>query len=690
MPFDWPESIPPALRRLAPAGIRMPAPRRPDWTRWPESWPKLRAPRSAKWGITLALLIAAAVVVFLVLFDWNWFKPSLERVASARTARVVKIDGDLDAHPWSLSPSAEIHDLRIARPAWEGKGDMVTVDRVAIRIKLLPLFRGQQVFELLSIEGPDVKLLREQSGRANWKFGAGPDKGPLKLPAIQHLIIEDGKLRIDDRRRNILFVGTVSSSERTVGPDRGVFMLEGKGSLNREPFYAKVTGDPLLNVSPDRPYPFKAEVRSGATRAYADASITRPFDLSRFGGALTVSGADLNDLFPLTGLALPNTPPYRINGNLKRTGSRYDFNGFTGTVGDSDLRGDLYVETGGERIYLNGDMRSRRLDFDDLGSLFGGRPGTGPGETAAPEQRAMSRRLFPTSTLQVERIRAMDADVNYRADAVNAPRLPLRKVRLDMKLKDGVLTADPMSFDLTRGSIAGRAKLDASRSTPRTDVDVRMTNARLEDFIRMKSAGGPPISGVMAARAKLTGYGNSVAKAVATADGQVTVVVPNGTIRQAFAELLGINLARGLFMLLDEDPKQATIRCAVADFRAVNGVLVANRLIMDTDVVLAKGSGTISLKDESMNLRIDGDSKKPRLVRLLSPITIRGSLLSPKLGIEAGPTVAQAGIGLALGVLLTPLAAILPFVEPGLAENADCAALEAGARSRGAPTKVNG
>lgn len=686
MPFDWPQSIPPALRRLDPRGLRLPAGR----PRWPQHWPRPRAPRTARVGIALALTLAAVVVAFLVLFDWNWFKPTVERIAGARLARVVRIDGDLDVHPWSLSPRAEIHGLRIARPAWQGAGDMVKVERIAVRLKLLPLLRGRQVFELIAIESADVSLLRQESGRANWRFGSGAGAGPLKLPAIQHLIIDDGRLRIDDKQRNILFEGTVTSSERTVGPDRGVFMLEGKGRLNREPFTARITGDPLLNVTPDRPYPFKATVTSGSTRLWADAAITRPFDLSRFGGAITLSGNDLNDLFPLTGLALPNTPPYRINGRLTRAGSRYDLDGFTGKVGDSDLSGDLYVETGGERVYLNGDLRSKRLDFDDLGTLFGGRPGTGPGETAAPAQRAMPRRLFSRATLQTHRIRAMDADVKYHADAVNAPRLPLRRVRLDMKLKDGVLTADPMSFDLTRGTISGTAKLDASKATPRTDIDVRMTNARLEDFITVKSAGKPAVEGTVAARAKLTGYGNSVAKAVATADGQVTFVSPDGTMRQAFAELLGVNLTKGLFMLLSEDPKETPIRCAVADFRADDGVLRAGRFIIDTGVVRAEGGGTINLRDETIDLRLDGESKKPRLVRLLSPITLRGPLLSPKAGIEAGPTVAQAGVGLALAALVSPLALLLPFVDPGLAKDADCAALEGEAKAKGAPAKVNG
>jgi hypothetical protein len=61
--------------------------------------------------------------------------------------------------------------------------------------------------------------------------------------------------------------------------------------------------------------------------------------------------------------------------------------------------------------------------------------------------------------------------------------------------------------------------------------------------------------------------------------------------------------------------------------------------------------------------------------------------MAPKVGVQPGSAVAQGGAAVALGTLLTPLAAILPFVDPGLAKNANCAALVAEARADGAPVR---
>ena len=136
----------------------------------------------------------------------------------------------------------------------------------------------------------------------------------------------------------------------------------------------------------------------------------------------------------------------------------------------------------------------------------------------------------------------------------------------------------------------------------------------------------------------------------------------------------------GLFKLLDDDESTAEIRCAVADFTVSNGTARARTFVIDTTPVLAKGSGTINLGGETMNLRIDGETKKPRLIRLWAPIVIEGPLTGPNIDVDRGAVMAQAGVGGLLGALANPFAALVAFVDPGLAEDANCGALTSAAR----------
>jgi hypothetical protein len=53
-------------------------------------------------------------------------------------------------------------------------------------------------------------------------------------------------------------------------------------------------------------------------------------------------------------------------------------------------------------------------------------------------------------------------------------------------------------------------------------------------------------------------------------------------------------------------------------------------------------------------------------------------------GLKPGNTPGQVALATALGVLATPLASVLAFIDPGLAKDADCGALLTEAERQGA------
>jgi uncharacterized protein involved in outer membrane biogenesis len=122
----------------------------------------------------------------------------------------------------------------------------------------------------------------------------------------------------------------------------------------------------------------------------------------------------------------------------------------------------------------------------------------------------------------------------------------------------------------------------------------------------------------------------------------------------------------------------------VAKFQVEQGQLNAQTMVLDTTDILITGHGDINLATERLDLSLKGDPKKVRLVRLRSPIRVGGSLSKPQIGIKPEKALLQAGTGTVLGTLLTPIAAILAFIDPGLAKDANCSALVAQAAPRGA------
>lgn len=85
---------------------------------------------------------------------------------------------------------------------------------------------------------------------------------------------------------------------------------------------------------------------------------------------------------------------------------------------------------------------------------------------------------------------------------------------------------------------------------------------------------------------------------------------------------------------------------------------------MDTTDVLITGRGGINLESETLNLALRGEPKKLRLTRLRTPITIKGTLDHPSVGIDARKLAEQGAVATAMGTLLTPVGRTTPGANP--------------------------
>jgi hypothetical protein len=139
-----------------------------------------------------------------------------------------------------------------------------------------------------------------------------------------------------------------------------------------------------------------------------------------------------------------------------------------------------------------------------------------------------------------------------------------------------------------------------------------------------------------------------------------------------------------LGLLLSDDKSDTAVRCAVAHFDVNRGTMTAQRLVFDTGPVLITGKGTVALDGENMDLEFQGHPKKFRIFHVHAPITVKGPINNPQIGVDAGKALPQGGIAAALA-FLSPLAAIIPFVDPGLAKDANCSAVVDEGKQNGAP-----
>jgi uncharacterized protein involved in outer membrane biogenesis len=160
---------------------------------------------------------------------------------------------------------------------------------------------------------------------------------------------------------------------------------------------------------------------------------------------------------------------------------------------------------------------------------------------------------------------------------------------------------------------------------------------------------------------------------LATADGEVALVVGGGQISRFMMEAIGLHLWEMLQLKLGGD-QLVDIRCVIADFGVDDGVMDAKALVLDTEVTRITGSGTIDLGDERLDVTLNPDTKITSPVALRSPIYLRGTFAKPQPSIDTGKVAARGLGAVALG-LINPLLALIPLVETGPGKDSDCGRL---------------
>lgn len=629
--------------------------------------------RGQRWLAVLVFLFALILIV-IALWDWNWFKGPVERAVQAKTGREFHINGNLDV---DLGRTLTVRGdgLTFANAEWSKTPGMASADRAEIDLRFWPLLRGDIRIPEIRLTRPDL-LLETAPGKdqpGNWDF-LGPSDGDP--PVLQRLLVDDGRLKFLDAAGRTDILVALNSGKPRSADSAPPLLVSGKGRWQGNPFTLDGnTESPLELTNSDHPFRIHLDGRAGATRAIASGTLTNPFALRTFDLDFALSGQDMEDLYPLIGLAMPSTPPYRLKGRLKRDNNIWRYENFTGVTGDSDLGGTAQIEVGRDRPFLKADLVSKRLDFDDLAGFVGAPPKTGAGESANAEQKAEAAALaakptvLPDTPYNLTKLRSMDADVKWKAQRINAPSLPLDDMDAHLKLDDGLLRLEPLNFGVAGGDIRSTIRMDARKPAIATQLKASIRKVQLGRlFPDAKLA--EQASGAISGEIDLSGTGNSIAAMLGSSDGKVAIGMGRGHIGNLIMELAGLDVAESLKFLFTGD-RQIPLRCAWGDFGVQRGLMTSQQLAFDTTDTLVLGEGTIDLNQEKLDLLLRPRPKDISILALRSPLRIGGTFKDPSFRPDFKALGIRGAIAVALGTI-TPPAALLATIETGPGEDSNC------------------
>lgn len=661
--------------------------------------------KSRHWGVARVLRWTLALILVLVIafWDWNWFRPMIERQASDALGRQVRI-GHFDV-ALSRHPLLEFKDIRIANPAsFPDGGDMLSLRTLWLRVDPWKYFRGSLRFDEIDLDAPVGTLQPDPGGVPNYVFPSLQNQAPSEESGLRvevlALNIADGNIRfLDPGLKSDFRVHFRTNPPAEGGEPR--LTAEAEGRYAGQPVIARLKAGSLLSLrEPGKPYPVELRVANGPTEAVLIGTVDDPLS---FGGAnvqLDFKGQNLADLFPLTGVPLPPTAPYHVAGKLDYHAPLIRFSEMTGTIGASDVSGDVAVDPSGlGRRQVSMNLRSNRLVLADLGGFIGAEPGKKAGAPAGPAAReakvqaggaqpqaSSSKRVLPDAPINLPRLNAADLDVRYQAKRIDSEQLPVDDLDAHLILEEGIVQLDPLNFGVSGGSVISTVALDGRRSPVRATASIDIRQLDLKRILEMAT----PVSGAgkIGGSARIDARGDSFAAMLGQGNGELKLFMSGGDLSALLVNLMGLDLGNSLISALGL-PRRADLRCMVSDFALRQGTLDTRTMLVDTSEANIIGSGQVHFSDETLDYVLRTEPKRLNIGSVAAPIHIRGSFAEPMIRPDAAALGVRGTAMVALGTVLTPLAALIPTLQLGLGEDNDCKALIAQAQS-GAPKPEGG
>lgn len=670
-------------------------------------------PRRWPYAVAAALLGAIGAVAIGEALGWPFLGAPVQRFLSERLdRRVVLSDGggpDTDPHV--------VHDeafrvrfigglrlrttqLEIAAPAWSSAPHLLLARDVELDLAYTDLWRarrGQRLrVERLQARTLDGYLERTADGRASWQFGAlqqaAPDEPPA-LPRWGRLQVGSGLVRYQDVPLAIDLQARLSldgDAATALLPSGQRLQVHASGQVRKLPVKIDLVALGVLpwaagDVAAD-PVPVSVEANVGRAHLVFKGTTTDALHLGDLAGRYSLRGPSLAAVGDVVGVTLPTTAAFRMDGLLTRQTATWRVLVNDATIGSSRLNGAFVYATDRSVPLLSGRLRGTRLMLVDLGPVVGTTPALPAAAVGTASPTAPTRRpgkVLPDRPFDLPTLRAMDANVLVDiADVdLNTNLLaPLRPLRGHLQLAGGVLTLRELEARTAQGQLRGELALDGRGERALWSSDLRWEGVQLERWIRQARADGAPpyVTGKLSGRATLAGQGRSTAEILGSLQGKLRTELRGGSVSHLVIEAAGLDIAQSLGVLLKGDDA-LPVTCAVADLAAQGGVLRTRVVVLDTTDSTVWIDGSLSMVSEALDLRAVVSPKDKSPLALRTPLRVSGSFADPVVSLEKGAIGAKLATSFALA-LLNPLAALLPLIDMGSAEDAgrgaaDCQAL---------------
>ncbi|MGM0569396.1 AsmA family protein [Marinobacter sp.] len=317
-------------------------------------------------------------------------------------------------------------------------------------------------------------------------FGVGDQPGHRLTADLDLALAETARTPALEPRRllNNINIRNGTANYRTTGQDETSDLdlslamdarqsgpvLSVEGEFQNEPLTLAIEGAPLAKLAEGlAEYPLQARARSGQLRAGADTRLGALLNPGTLAADLTLSGDSARMLKRWIGPVVPRLPAFDLAGRLEREQQRWSVTGLGGTIGASNLTGDVHYQHG-ERPQVRVALDSDRLEI----AQFMNDDGDGTPKDDASE----STENNGDGSLTV--LQDFDGGLELAVDTLVPPDGPsLDRFQTNMTLNAGKLNIEPLAFHVAGGALTASTDLNASDVPASGTVTVQLDDIAL-------------------------------------------------------------------------------------------------------------------------------------------------------------------------------------------------------------------
>ena len=640
-----------------------------------------------KWIVLLlsaAILIPALLLVISLVIlsniDLNKHRDTIAEHVSEASGRQLSLNGELELNLASIT-SIVITDVALANATWASEPDMLTIQRFEIKVELYPLLFGDLYIPHFHLDGVKVLVETDASGLSNWvlteqaqdqvRRDEPPPPGEIKLPWIGNMKISDVVLNYHDGQTGKkistkLDHAKIITADRTAQTD-----IDIAGSINQHPIDIKGQLALPLSLS-GRSTELPVDINAGLLdfKVNVTGAMTGTINAPNVDLEIQANAANLKKIRQVFGSAVPTIGKINLNTRLNAEKSKLTLSEMELQLGGGKIDGLLQLDSSSSIPEIAAELTLSKLNFDKLLTA----KTSGEKSKEKKEMKPESDRIFSNDPLPVDQLSLANINITLHLKDVIRNKKRLKEALIKIKLDEGKFSAAILKHSLVQGEFVAQFMIDGSnKETAAITTRLNVPKIELSEII-IADTDAAAVKGPLAIDIDLHSQGNSVAQIMGSLDGNIKLLMQQGSADAKALDMLVGGLTAMAGTIFTNSASKTTINCAISDLKVDDGMVKPQLAVLDTQYSTVFASGQADLKNEQLDIEITPVAKGVTL-SVATPVHLQGTFAKPQVNVDK--TGALLKTGEVWATVAYPPALLLKFSDVGDGENNPCVSMVA-------------